>query len=201
MSLPWMSYGYEVLLTPLKTLTLYNAVANNGRMMKPLFATELRDGGRVVDTFSPEVISSSICSQSTLQKVRKALEGVVEHGTATNIRNANYKIAGKTGTARMAFNKGGYEQNGYRMYQASFAGYFPADKPKYSMVVVLYSEPTRSDGIYGAAWAAPVFKEIADKIYVNSSEWAEKVEKPTNTPMMADLIKQNAANQNRKNKF
>jgi len=193
LSLPMMAMGYEVLLTPLKTLTVYNAVANNGRMMKPLFATELRDGNRVKETFSPEIISSAICSQSTLKKVRQAMEGVVKTGTARNICDTtSYKIAGKTGTARMAFGNGGYEQNGYRMYQASFAGYFPADKPKYSMIVVLYSEPTKTTGIYGAAWAAPVFKEIADKIYANTPEWAEEVKKPEGVLMMSDLIKQNA---------
>jgi cell division protein FtsI (penicillin-binding protein 3) len=192
LSLPMMAMGYEVLLTPLKTLTVYNAVANNGRMMKPLFATELRNGNRTTESFSPEVISSAICSQSTLKKVRLALEGVVKNGTARNICDTtNYSIAGKTGTARMAFGSGGYEQNGYRKYQASFAGYFPADKPKYSMVIVLYSEPTNSSGIYGAAWAAPVFKEIADKIYANTPEWAEEVKKPEGVRMMSDLINEN----------
>ncbi|MCL2098176.1 MAG: penicillin-binding protein 2 [Bacteroidales bacterium] len=195
LSLPMMAIGYEVLITPLKTLTLYNAIANNGRMMKPLFATELRDDKRAVESFSSEVTSNAICSPSTLKKVQQALEGVVERGTATNIRDTSYyRIAGKTGTARLTFDGGKYEQDGLRKYQASFAGYFPADKPKYSMVVVLYSEPTKSNGIYGAAWAAPVFKEIADKIYINSPEWAEEVKKPTGTQMMADLIKQNAAN-------
>ena len=192
LSLQWLSMGYEAELTPLKTLTMYNAVANNGRMMKPLFATELRDGGRTVETFPPEVISSAICSQATLQKVRQALEGVVARGTATNIRDTTYyKIAGKTGTARLAFGKEGYEQikGGlkYHKYQASFAGYFPADQPKYSMVVVLYSEPTTVKGIYGATWAAPVFKEIADKIYINSPEWAEEV-KPLNTSKTSNLL-------------
>jgi len=192
LSLPMMAMGYEVSLSPLKTLMVYNAVANGGRMMKPLFATELRSSGRIVNTFPPEVVSSAICSQSTVKKLKQVLEGVVTSGTAKNICDSTrYSIAGKTGTSRLSFNNGGYEQNGERMYQASFAGYFPAEKPKYSMIVVLYTEPTKLS-VYGGAWAAPVFKEIADKIYAGSSEWIEEV-KPINTLMTATLIEQNAA--------
>ena len=192
LSLPMMSMGYEVLLTPIMTLTLYNAVANNGRMVKPKFVSELRKGGEVKQRFSTEVISASICSHATLEKVHQALVGVVEKGTARNIRDERYKIAGKTGTSRIAFAGGGYDMKGYKKYQASFAGFFPAEKPVYSGIVVLYTEQTKGD-FYGGKWAAPVFKQIADKIYASHSEWEEAVQPKPSDTMLADLIEDNKA--------
>ncbi|MDR3236481.1 MAG: transpeptidase family protein [Prevotellaceae bacterium] len=191
LSLPMSSMGYGVLLTPIKTLAFYNAVANDGRMVKPKFVKELRQGGEVKKSFPTEVISTSICSQQTLEKVRIALEGVVEHGTAKNIRNDDYRIAGKTGTARIAFENGGYVKDGYRKHQASFAGFFPADNPKYSGVVVLYTGKILGNA-YGATWAAPVFKEIADKIYVSHPEWEEDFEREPSDKMIAEVIENNA---------
>ncbi len=162
-SLPMMAHGYEVHLTPLQILTFYNAVANNGRMVKPRFVTEIRNGSRVLKTFRTEVISNSICSRSTIRKAKKMLEGVVENGTAMNLKNNNYKIAGKTGTAQIANEKHGYKTNGVVSYQASFAGYFPADDPLYSCIVVV-SSPSNSV-YYGNIVAGPVFKEISDQVY------------------------------------
>ncbi|MDR3350457.1 MAG: transpeptidase family protein [Prevotellaceae bacterium] len=189
-SLPAMSTGYEVLLTPMMTLTFYNAVANGGRMVKPKFVSELRQGRAVRQRFSTEVISTSICSQATLKKVHQALCGVVERGTAKNIRDDRYKIAGKTGTSRMAFKGGGYGDKSIKQHQPSFAGFFPAEKPAYSGIVVLYTKPTEND-FYGGAWAAPVFKQIADKIYASHPEWEEMVQ-PSGA-MLADLIEDNIA--------
>jgi cell division protein FtsI (penicillin-binding protein 3) len=162
-SLPMMAHGYEVHLTPLQILTFYNAVANNGRMVKPRFVTEVRNGSRVLKTYHTEVISTSICSRSTIRKAKKMLEGVVENGTAMNLKNNNYKIAGKTGTAQIANEKHGYKTNGVVSYQASFAGYFPADDPLYSCIVVV-SSPSNSV-YYGNVVAGPVFKEISDQVY------------------------------------
>ncbi len=190
LSLPMMSMGYEVLLTPIKTLTLYNAIANGGRMVKPKFVTELRQGNKTVEHFSTEVITSSVCSKSTLDKVRQALEGVVEHGTAVALRDERYKIAGKTGTARIVFD-GVYEKDGYRKHQASFAGYFPAENPQYAAVVVLYTEKTRSN-FYGGAWAAPVFKQIADKVFVSHPEWNQDIRPGSGQQMLADQVAMNA---------
>ena len=187
LSLPMMSMGYEVLLTPIMTLTFYNAVANGGRMVKPKFVSELRQGGEVRQRFSTEVVSTSICSHTTLEKVHQALRGVVEDGTAKNIRDDRYKIAGKTGTSRIAFENGGYEQNGLKQHQASFAGFFPAENPVYSGIVVLYTGPTKGN-FYGAYWAAPVFKQIADKIYASHSDWEELVQPKPSDTMLADLI-------------
>lgn len=165
-SLPWMSIGYELRLTPLQTLTFYNAIANDGKMVKPIFVKAIMDHGRIVKTFKTEVINHSICSKSTIEKAKELLEGVVENGTAKNLKNKNYKIAGKTGTAQLANQKYGYNQDIGASYQASFVGYFPADNPKYSCIVVINS-PSR-DIYYGNIVAGPVFKEIADKVYSTS---------------------------------
>jgi cell division protein FtsI (penicillin-binding protein 3) len=189
LSLPMMSMGYEVLLTPMMTLTLYNAVANGGRMVKPKFVSELRQGGEVRQRFPVEVISTSICSHATLEKVHQALCGVVEEGTARDIRDTRYKIAGKTGTSRIAFDRG-YEENGFKKHQASFAGFFPAEKPVYSGIVVLYTGRIK-DNAYGATWAAPVFKQIADKIYASHPEWEEAIQPDPSQKMMANLIEDN----------
>jgi cell division protein FtsI (penicillin-binding protein 3) len=162
-SLPMMSYGYEVQLTPLQVLTFYNAVANDGKMMRPLFVTAVIRNGRTIKSYDPEVIINSIASRSTIRKAKKMMEGVVERGTATNLRNPNYKIAGKTGTAQIAKNKYGYKTNQKISYQASFVGYFPAESPLYSCIVVINSP---SNGVYfGNVVAGTVFKEISDKVY------------------------------------
>jgi len=165
-SLAMMAYGYEVHMTPLQILTFYNAVANGGKMVKPRFVTEVRDGERVLKTFKTEVITNSICSRSTIRKAHKMLEGVVENGTAMNLKNNNYKIAGKTGTAQIAKSKQGYRVKGAVSYQASFVGYFPADDPLYSCIVVV-SAPSNAV-YYGNIVAGPVFKEISDKVYAGN---------------------------------
>ena len=162
-SLPQMSYGYELQMTPLQILTFYNAVANDGVMMRPMFVNEIKFHGATVKNFRPKVLNSSICSRSTIRKAKEMLEGVVENGTAINLKNSNYKIAGKTGTAQIANKKYGYKYQSRISYQASFVGYFPADNPKYSCIVVV-NAPSNSV-YYGNLVAGPVFKEIADKVY------------------------------------
>ena len=163
-SLPYIAIGYESQLTPLQILTFYNAVANNGKMVQPLFVKEVRNKGEVVKRFNTKVIADSICSRSTIAKARTMLEEVVKTGTASHIKHAQYAIAGKTGTARIAQGKSGYgKKDGSVKYQASFCGYFPADQPKYSCIVVVYAPG--NDVYYGASVACPVFKEIADKVY------------------------------------
>ena len=163
LTLPMMSHGYEVLLTPLQILTFYNAVANDGKMMRPLFVTAVMRNGSVIKSYEPEVIINSIASRSTIRKAKKMMEGVVERGTATNLRNPNYKIAGKTGTAQIAHDKYGYRSGQRISYSASFVGYFPAENPLYSCIVVVNSP---SNGVYfGNVVAGTVFKEISDKVY------------------------------------
>lgn len=161
-TLPWMSIGYEVSMTPMQILTFYNAVANDGKMVKPLFVKEIRDKRKVVMDFNTEVTNEMICSKSTLEKAKRMLEGVVENGTAKNLKNTSYRIAGKTGTAQI-----GYGDKSKKIsYQASFVGYFPADNPKYSCIVVV-NAPSK-DVYYGNLVAGPIFKEVADKVYATS---------------------------------
>lgn len=166
-SLPWMSIGYEVAMTPLQMLAFYNAVANNGRLMQPQFADRISRNGRVVEKLEPKVLNPRICSDRTLDVVHGMLQGVVDSGTATNLRTAHFSIAGKTGTAQIAKASAGYKGAGVS-YQASFVGYFPADAPKYSCIVVV-NGPTNSV-FYGNLVAGPIFTDIADKIYSNRLE-------------------------------
>ncbi len=157
-SLPWMAYGYGVEFTPLHTLTLYNAVANDGKMIKPIFVTQIRKADDVEESFETETIVGKICSDKTLKKLKIMLEGVVQDGTAKNIKDSDYRIAGKTGTAQILEN-GKYTKK----YITSFVGYFPAHAPKYSAMVLIKNP--RGWYQYGSNVAAPVFKEIADNIY------------------------------------
>ncbi len=162
-SLAMMSHGYEIRMTPLQILAFYNAIANNGKMVKPKFVKEIRYHGNVVKQFGTEILNPSICSKETIKKAIEMLEGVVENGTAKNLRNPNYSIAGKTGTAQIANEKYGYTVDSKVSYQASFVGFFPSDNPMYSCMVVVNSP---SNAVYyGNLVAGPVFKEIADKLY------------------------------------
>lgn len=153
-----MAIGYELKISPLQTLAFYNAVANNGVKIQPIIVKEIRKADNVVQSFKTRVLVDKICSDETLKKLRAMLEGVVEHGTAKNLLNSDYKVAGKTGTARKVKN-GRY----VREYSTSFAGYFPADNPKYSCIVIIDSP--KGVNVYGGDVAAPVFKELADKAY------------------------------------
>jgi len=172
-TLPWMAVGYEVMQTPLQTLTFYNAVANNGRMVKPQFIKEIRRRGKLIKSFPTEVIQESICSRETIEDARAMLEGVITDGTGRNLRNSTYKIAGKTGTARIANGKYGYKYDGKYSYQASFCGYFPADNPKYSCIVVV-NAPSKNV-YYGNQVAGPIFRDIADKVYASSIDIHENL--------------------------
>ena len=157
-TLPWMAYGYGLELTPIQTLALYNAVANDGKMIKPMIVKKVRRADKVLEEYKTVVLNEKICSDETLEKLRSMLEGVVERGTANNIKNSHYKIAGKTGTAQILDN-GRYTKR----YITSFAGYFPADNPRYSAIVLVKNPKGYKQ--YGSNVAAPVFKEIADNIY------------------------------------
>lgn len=162
-TLPWMAFGYEVLISPLQTLTLYNAVANNGVMMRPYLVDEIRESGRTVRKVEPTVIKEKLCSASTLRLLRQCLEGVVgeEKGTAKSLRTPLYPIAGKTGTALVADGAKGYADH---IYQSSFVGYFPADNPVYTCIVVIRNKPHAP--IYlGAKVAGPVFRQVSDQLY------------------------------------
>ncbi|MGY4539300.1 cell division protein FtsI (penicillin-binding protein 3) [Mucilaginibacter sp. UYNi724] len=166
MTLPQMAYGYEMQLTPLKMLSLYNAVANNGKMVSPVFVKEIRRLGNTVERFQTKVLNDKICSDVTLKKMQEMLEGVVIEGSGREyVYNPLYKIAGKTGTAQVADANKGYKAK--KQYQSSFCGYFPADKPKYSLIVVI-NDP--KNGYYAAQVAGPAFREIADKVYASDMD-------------------------------
>ena len=160
-TLPWMSTGYEMALSPLHMLTFYNAIANKGKMMNPIFTTAILEDGKEIEYKKPVVVNPSICSESTIEKIMPLLVGVVEEGTAQNIRTDKYRIAGKTGTT--VLNYAGRKEGEDKKYQASFTGFFPADNPKYSCIVVV-SNP-KNGQVYGSKVAAPIFKELADKVY------------------------------------
>jgi cell division protein FtsI (penicillin-binding protein 3) len=166
-SLPWMSIGYEVLETPLNILTLYNAVANGGTMMKPYLVSSIEQYGQVVKSYEPTVLIDHVCSDSTLVQLHALLDGVVSDDCGTAHRaldNPYFKIAGKTGTALVANGSHGYADH---IYQATFVGYFPADHPLYSCIVTIKNKPHAAH-IYGASVAAPVFGEVASRLYAMS---------------------------------
>ncbi len=162
-SLRQMSIGYELKITPIQLLAFYNAIANEGVMIKPFFVKGIRQHGEIVEEYSTKILNNAVCSKKTLEKVKKLLEGVVKTGTATNLQCSSFSIAGKTGTAQIALNSGGYTSETGIDYNASFAGYFPADNPKYSCIVVINSPKEVS--YYGGQAAGPIFKEIAEKLY------------------------------------
>ncbi len=179
-TLTMMSFGYALLMTPIHTLAIYNAIANNGRYMKPLLVTEIRNRNTTVKDFEPEAINEHICSQATLRFLKESLEGVVNDGTAAILRNDNYRVAGKTGTAQVAKGRQGYLVNGGRYYLGSIVGYFPADKPKYSCIVAIETfHPIGSDKVYyGGSLSGPVFRAIADKVYSQSPDWGGGAARP-----------------------
>ena len=163
MTLPQMAYGYEMQLTPLKLLSFYNAIANDGKYIAPIFVKEIKRLGNTVEQFKARVINEKICSDETLGKMRAMLEGVITNGTGkTIIKSPFYRVAGKSGTAQVADGNKGYKAK--RQYQASFCGYFPADNPKYSLIVVI-NDPR--NGYYGAQVSGPVFREVADRVYAS----------------------------------
>jgi cell division protein FtsI (penicillin-binding protein 3) len=165
LSLPWMAFGYGVEVTPMQTLTLYNAIANNGEMIKPLFVSEIKERNKTIKKFNKEVINPKICSDNTIKKLKSLLENVVKKGTAKSIYSKDFSMAGKTGTAQ-----GNYGINGgsNKHYISSFVGFFPVEKPKYTCIVVVHKPSTINGNYYGADVAGPVFKRIAQKIFTDS---------------------------------
>ena len=181
-TLPFMSMGYEMRLTPLQVLAFYNGIANGGKLIQPIIVKEIKRSETVVQKFEPKVIKPKMCSERTLKNLKILLEAVVEEGTARNIKNVNYRIAGKTGTAQKLIN-GKYTKR----YYTSFAGYFPAENPKYSCIVVI-DDPVGYNKM-AADVAAPVFKEIADKIYASDAEMHKEVElKQNHSPRLPHRV-------------
>lgn len=168
-TLPWMSFGYEVLVSPLQSLMLYNAVANDGKMMKPYLVNSIQENGQVIKQNEPEVIEQAICSPQTLKQLQSCLRSVCATPGGTGYKlflGTPYEVAGKTGTSQVANGNRGYADH---IHQSSFAGYFPARDPRYSIIVVVVNKPFATK-YYGAAIAGPVFKEIADKLYALNAD-------------------------------
>ena len=173
-----MAYGYGFEISPLHTLALYNAVANDGQMVRPKLIREISQYGQTLEKFPTEYINRKICSESSLNKVRRCLEGVVDVGTGSALKNPYYTVAAKTGTAQVANGRGGYtDEYGGRNYLATMVGYFPADNPKYSCIVAIKTYYGRGNYVnyYGAGLAGPVFKAVADRIYSSHTEWQRPV--------------------------
>ena len=186
-TIPYMAHGYEELVTPLHMLTLYNAVANKGKLMRPYLVNEINDYGVCIKKINPQVLDPQVCSPETIAMLQEAMLAVVEsvHGTGHAIKDSIYKIAGKTGTAVTALDNRGYNK-GAKIYQASFIGYFPAEAPKFTMAVVIQNS-RESKLIYGAAVSGKVFKEISDKLYARYLTTATY-----NTALVRDTLLNNA---------
>lgn len=176
-SLAWIAHGYEIKIAPIQTLTFYNAIANNGVMVKPKFIEEVREDGIPIRKFPTEILNPSICSKATVIKAQDMLKGVAIRGTAKSLKNPYYTIAGKTGTAVIANDNRGYVGENGKRYQASFCGYFPADNPLYSCIVVIVGP---KGAFYGGSVAGPVFRSIADKVYAAYLEPAKDSIPPYN---------------------
>ncbi|MDA7558677.1 transpeptidase family protein [Flavobacteriaceae bacterium] len=163
-ALEWMAFGYGVSFTPLQTLTFYNAIANNGEMVKPRFLKEVKEFGSTIKSFDKMVINDRICSPETVSKLQALLTDVVnkDYGTGHGLYSKNFSMAGKTGTCQK-----NYKVKGKKNYISSFVGYFPVENPKYSCIVVIH-EPDKSVGYYGADVSGPVFKKVAQKIYTET---------------------------------
>ena len=164
-ALPSMAYGYNLRLTPLQTLTFYNAIANNGVMVKPRFLKEVKEFEKVVESFDKEIINKKICSDETIKKAQEMLKNVVIRGTGKSLYTPYFSMAGKTGTARTEYWMPDWSEN--RRYLSSFAGYFPVENPKYSCIVIIH-KPSTQKGYYGADVSGPVFKRIAQKIFTDT---------------------------------
>jgi cell division protein FtsI (penicillin-binding protein 3) len=165
LSLPWMAFGYGVSITPLQTLTFYNSVANDGVMVKPQFVSEIKEWNKSIKKYNTEVMNQKICSQETISKLKAVLQNVVKKGTASKLYSKDFSMAGKTGTAQVNYSKNGGSE---KYYASSFVGYFPAEKPKYSCIVVVHKPNTANNNYYGADVAGPVFKRIAQKIFTDA---------------------------------
>lgn len=180
-TLPWMAIGYEMRLTPLQQLTFYNAIANNGMMMRPYMVDEIQSNGKTVEKFRPRVIKRSIASEQSIRRMQELLGGVVQRGTAQKISTPVYDFAGKTGTAQINYRRVGAERTRIGGYRASFVGYFPLENPVYSCIVVINNP--KQHGFYGSDVAGPVFREIADKCYYATLDIHEPLNKQAPQPL------------------
>ena len=183
--------GYSVQTSPLHMVTFYNAIAGKGKMMKPYIVESIEKDGAVVTRFEPQVLNGAICSKATADTLLRALKTVTSEGTGTRLKKAKCQVAGKTGTSWIVMDpkytegKGGRYQDsdGRRQYQATFVGFFPADEPKYTAIVTIYSKPIKGS-VYGGTMPALAFKEMVDKTYSLDYRWGNKMEGRASVPDM-----------------
>lgn len=190
-SLGTTAYGYSVTETPLHILTFYNAIANKGKMMKPYLVEDIEKNGTVKEKLGPSILNASICSRATADTITRGLTAVVQSGTATRLKNTKFKVAGKTGTARIVLDAqdsktaaGRYmDEWGRKKNQATFVGFFPAEQPKYSLIVVVYSTLDR-ESFYGGTLPALAARDIVDGIWSMDPIWMETLEPKAAVPPM-----------------
>lgn len=191
-----VAIGYSSRVTPLQVATFYNAIANDGKMMKPYVVESIEDNGKVLQEFKPVILNGAICSKATADTLTRALKMVTLEGTASRLKNAKCIVAGKTGTSRIhlddnerAGSRDPYEDiNGRKKHQATFVGFFPADQPKYTAIVVVYTGLI-SHNVYGGSIPALTFKDIADELWAYSPDWGEGLKSRGEVPqMLADHI-------------
>ena len=191
-----VAIGYSSRVTPLQVATFYNAIANDGKMMKPFVVESIEDNGKVLQEFKPVILNGAICSKATADTLTRALKMVTLEGTASRLKNAKCIVAGKTGTSRIhlddnerAGSRDPYEDiNGRKKHQATFVGFFPADQPKYTAIVVVYTGLI-SHNVYGGSIPALTFKDIADELWAYSPDWGEGLKSRGEVPqMLADHI-------------
>ena len=186
-----VAIGYTVRQPALNIAMFYNAIANDGKMMKPYIVESIEYNGKTEKKFKPEILNGSICSKATADSVTRALKMVTLEGTASKLKNAKCVVAGKTGTARIVLNKeerGGssdpfINSNGQKKHQGTFVGFFPADNPKYTAIVTIWSGLT-SQNFYGGAYPAAAFKEIVDAVWSLDTSWGEEHAQTGKVPQM-----------------
>lgn len=186
-----VAIGYSATETPLHIVTFYNAIANKGKMMKPYLVESIEKEGDIIERFKPEILNGAICSKATADTLLRALKTVTSEGTGTKVKNARCKVAGKTGTAWVVMDpkytdgRGGVykDSNGRKQYQGTFVGFFPADEPKYSAIITIWSKPTLQS-FHGGTLPALAMKEIVDNTYALDCEWGEEIEKEGRIPEM-----------------
>lgn len=185
--------GYNVTATPLQIATFYNAIANNGKMMRPYIVSQTEKGGEAIEVFEPEIMNGSICSKATADTLTRALKMVTEEGTGSALKNAKFQVAGKTGTSRVFLeskerpgSSNPYQDlEGRRKHQGTFVGFFPADEPKYTAIVVAYSELMRGN-LYGGNIPAKTFREIVDGVWATETHWSKEITARAKVPEMEE---------------
>lgn len=182
-----VAIGYSISETPLHIITFYNAIANKGKMMRPYLVESVEKKGLVTEKCGPRVLNASICSKAVADTLTRALKAVAEDGTAWRLKGAKCAVAGKTGTSRILLEGGTYEKYGLKKNQGTFVGFFPADDPKYSIIVTVYSKLSARN-FYGGTYPASAVRAVVDNIYCIDPTWGDRLAKTGSLPSMKDTL-------------